>query len=375
MSPAILDPTATNDFAIQSGLPLNPELSMNHGIIASSVGTVPSYLTYDIRRLMLNQFSTAQVTEDKCWVTDRSLLPHELIEIRRICAVLTLPQTILNHMQPYWEGWVKSLRVLAEVRKKTAKKWLGKERENGDGSDAVNRRRGKLAWRDHWVFVENGVLNAQRKGRLSPISAQLHPLDLLTEIRGSERMGRSFAARHQSSLQRIVCMRFQQTASTTKHVYPPDLTKNNGNQSPSVEVDPARLAQSHNHELGDSALTRARLPAITDSLPDNDQGPHRQNHHSYGERPTIRGHTLRSETHSVSRSRTHVHHQEDSKSEWVIMDLGEDHGISPLLCLPHICDMSLIVPNLAFKSFLEILHHHAPQSVSSSFIQPPLADP
>ncbi|KAJ8091512.1 hypothetical protein PM082_024431 [Marasmius tenuissimus] len=48
MSPAILDPTATNDFAIQSGLPLNPELSMNHGIIASSVGTVPSYLTYDI---------------------------------------------------------------------------------------------------------------------------------------------------------------------------------------------------------------------------------------------------------------------------------------------------------------------------------------
>ncbi|KAJ8091511.1 hypothetical protein PM082_024430 [Marasmius tenuissimus] len=210
---------------------------------------------------------------------------------------------------------------------------------------------------------------------LKDVFAQLHPLDLLTEIRGSERMGSYFAARHQSSLQRIVCMRFQQTASTTKHVYPPDLTKNNGNQSPSVEVDPARLAQSHNHEPGDSALMRARLPAITDSLPNNDQGPHRQNHHSYGERPTIRGHTLRSETHFVSGSRTHVHHQEDSKSEWVTMDLGEDHGISPLLCLPHICDMSLIVPNLAFKSFLEILHHHAPQSVSSSFIQPPLADP
>ncbi|KAK1229251.1 hypothetical protein PQX77_007696, partial [Marasmius sp. AFHP31] len=231
--------------------------------------------------------------------------------------VVTLPQTIMHkYVQSYWEGWVKSLRVVARepVQSSVSKKRLRNKRESGDGSVTVNRvRRSRLDWRDRWLFVENGMLSI-RKER-DPRSIQLFPLDFLTEIRGSEGISRSFTAPNGNPLgmQRIICVKFEQTATSTKHVDPLDPTKVKGNQPPPVEVRFDRHAQSRKHEASGDA-SRFPSPVVTDSPTNNNQSPHPRDHDSYGERPVTCGLNPRPETDAGS----HTH-------EWIIIDLGGDY--------------------------------------------------
>ncbi|KAG7089092.1 hypothetical protein E1B28_010801 [Marasmius oreades] len=181
---------------------------------------LPKTCAYDIRKLMLIRFSTGQLLEDHFRVDDCSLSPYELIEIHRVGEVFTLPRTVIEqYVQPYWEGWVKSLRVVARESqhhpsKKSKGKRLEKDREN---EPSGRKRKTRLEWRDRWVFVKDGVLNL-RKNRLDPNTAQLLPLDSLVEIRGSEHIGRSITASsgnppHQ---QRIICAKFRSRVPTTR---------------------------------------------------------------------------------------------------------------------------------------------------------------
>ncbi|KAJ8089356.1 hypothetical protein PM082_014604 [Marasmius tenuissimus] len=238
----------------------------HHHSRSSGVAAVPNHSTYDIRRLMLIRFSTGQVLEDHFRVDDCSLSPYELIEIHRVGEVLSLPRTVIEqYVQPYWEGWVKSLRVVAREpthasSKKQKGKRLEKERENEDGSGAANRRRrSKLDWRDRWVFVKDGVLNL-RKNRLDPNTAQLLPLDSLIEIRGSEQIGRSFTATsgNPASQQRIICAKFRSRTSSTRFADPPDPANVEELQSP-----PFKLSSPFNptHNVSSSSKGKAKISA------------------------------------------------------------------------------------------------------------------
>ncbi|KAL0568647.1 hypothetical protein V5O48_013332 [Marasmius crinis-equi] len=199
--------------------------SEHHHHSQSGAQKVP---TYDARRLMLVRFSTGQMLEDHYRVDDCSISPYELIEIHRVGEIFTLPRMVIDlYVQPYWEGWVKSLRVVAKeqvpMSKKSKGKRLEKDRENETGSTASNRRRrSKLDWRDRWVFVKDGVLNL-RKERLDPNTAQLLPLDSLVEIRGSEQIGRSIIATsgNPPSQQRIICAKFRSRTTQTRFANPP----------------------------------------------------------------------------------------------------------------------------------------------------------
>ncbi|KAK1215002.1 hypothetical protein PQX77_022413 [Marasmius sp. AFHP31] len=239
----------------------------HHHSRSSGGAAVPHHSTYDIRRLMLIRFSTGQVLEDHYRVDDCSLSPYELIEIHRVGEVLSLPRTIIEqYVQPYWEGWVKSLRVVARQpahpssSKKQKGKRLEKERENEDGSGAANRqRRSKLDWRDRWVFVKDGVLNL-RKDRLNPNTAQLLPLDSLIEIRGSEQIGRSFTATSGNpvSQQRIICAKFRSRTSSTRFADPPDPANLEEPQYP-----PSKLSSPFNgtHNVSSSSKGKAKISA------------------------------------------------------------------------------------------------------------------
>ncbi|KAJ3915331.1 hypothetical protein F5877DRAFT_81942 [Lentinula edodes] len=74
---------------------------------------------------------------------------------------------------------------------------------------------GKLEWRERWVFIKDGVLHLKKENsELSSTTAQILPLDSLTEIRNADQLGRTLPS---SLPQYIVCAKFKTPITTTKH--------------------------------------------------------------------------------------------------------------------------------------------------------------
>ncbi|KAL0570437.1 dynein heavy chain, partial [Marasmius crinis-equi] len=117
---------------------LQPHHSKHH-YFQFAVAPAQKFSTYDTRGLMLIRFSTGQALDDHSKLAYYSLSPHE---IHRIGEIFTLPRTVIDlYVQPYWEGWVKSLRVVVKeqvpMSKKSKGKRLGKDRENKIGSTTM----------------------------------------------------------------------------------------------------------------------------------------------------------------------------------------------------------------------------------------------
>lgn len=72
-----------------------------------------SFSTYHPKLLTLIRFSTGQILEKHFTILDYGIKPYELIEIHRLGVMTKLPREItFKYIEPYWEGWVKSLRVI-----------------------------------------------------------------------------------------------------------------------------------------------------------------------------------------------------------------------------------------------------------------------
>ncbi|THU88145.1 hypothetical protein K435DRAFT_969599 [Dendrothele bispora CBS 962.96] len=86
----------------------------------------------------------------------------------------------------------------------------GHSRRAGSEHDSKKRRSPVYCdWRDRWVFIKDGVLNVWKE-RDDPTTAQYLPLADLTEIRGSEQLGRGMLGLTAStSSHRIVCAKFK----------------------------------------------------------------------------------------------------------------------------------------------------------------------
>ncbi|KAJ4471475.1 hypothetical protein J3R30DRAFT_1084140 [Lentinula aciculospora] len=72
-----------------------------------------SYSTYHPNFLNLIRFSTGQILEKHYTILDYEIQPYELLEVHRLGVVIKLPREItFKYIEPYWEGWVKALRIV-----------------------------------------------------------------------------------------------------------------------------------------------------------------------------------------------------------------------------------------------------------------------
>ncbi|KAJ3770891.1 hypothetical protein FB446DRAFT_130865 [Lentinula raphanica] len=71
------------------------------------------YTTYHPGLVTVIRFSTGQILERHYTISDYEIKPYELLEIHRLGVVTKLPREITSeYIEPYWEGWVKALRVV-----------------------------------------------------------------------------------------------------------------------------------------------------------------------------------------------------------------------------------------------------------------------
>ncbi len=111
---------------------------------------------YDPERLTLLRYSTGQVLEDDYTLDWYEIQPNELLELHRSGVFIRLPRTVLMpYVQPYWEGWVKALRVVGTPHRKN--------------SDPEVQ---KLEWRPRWVVVRDGELSLCKDRSVSVASDQ-----------------------------------------------------------------------------------------------------------------------------------------------------------------------------------------------------------
>lgn len=122
---------------------------------------------YDPDRLSLLRYSTGQVLEEDYTLEWYDIAPNELIEIHRTAVHVRLPRFHpFAYCQPYWEGWVKALRVVGTTSRK--------------GSDSDGQ---KLEWRPRWVVVRDGELSLC-KDRLVSVAFDHRGLSLMRRATG-----------------------------------------------------------------------------------------------------------------------------------------------------------------------------------------------
>ncbi|KAJ4468410.1 hypothetical protein C8J55DRAFT_492412 [Lentinula edodes] len=109
---------------------------------------------------------------------------------------------------------------------------------------------GKLEWRERWVFIKDGVLHLRKENsESSSTTTQILPLDLLTEIRNADQLGRTLPS---SLPQYIVCAKFKTPITTTKH-------------PASVSPEPSyarRASQSNNPSQTPDSYSTLKSPVI-----------------------------------------------------------------------------------------------------------------
>ena len=175
---------------------------------------------------MLFRFSTCQILEENFQISWYDIQPHELVELHSSFSppnfassvalptsipsspanIIALPQTkpaqkkpssstipyqadtltpsltaLPRHMpnsyiQPYWQGWVRALRVIWRTRPTLASDDPPVKDEGSN--ERVDRRHGEtIEWRERWVVIHDGIVNickspTVRESFLSLISNQ-----------------------------------------------------------------------------------------------------------------------------------------------------------------------------------------------------------
>lgn len=161
----------------------------------------------------LFRFSTCQILEEDCQVSWYDIQPHELVELHSsflpptfassLVSPMSIPSlptdsvaltqtksaqkkkaspitltdqkgdlpipsltALLRHtptlyIQPYWQGWVRALRVVSRIQTTPASDEpphpsLGDDDREGNG----DRKHGeRIEWRERWVVIHDGVIN------------------------------------------------------------------------------------------------------------------------------------------------------------------------------------------------------------------------
>lgn len=100
-----------------------------------------SFSTYHPNLLTLIRFSTGQILEKHFTILDYEIKPYELIEIHRLGVITKLPREVtFKYIEPYWEGWVKALRVVFREPRVVAEARL-------QARDEASRRREERSYR------------------------------------------------------------------------------------------------------------------------------------------------------------------------------------------------------------------------------------
>lgn len=197
----------------------------------------------------LLRFTTGQILEDDFHISWYELAPHELLELHASGAAQTsfktcfenalilsppptsfkshqqsqtrilipMPRHVsLKYIQPYWEGWVRALRVVYKdefdyvsgayhsKHGTSSASMLGSmavagtveigsvtgERNHKEIGDVRKRRKTRLEWRERWVVIRDGIVSLSRD-RQDPTPTHRMPLSSLTQLRGAEHLARS----------------------------------------------------------------------------------------------------------------------------------------------------------------------------------------
>jgi len=97
---------------------------------------------YDPQLFTLVRFTTGQILDDTSPLDWYDLQTEELLELHPAGFIVRLPRYIVSeYIEPYWEGWVKSLRRIFEVD---------------------NRGQSRLEWRERWLVIQNGMITVNR---------------------------------------------------------------------------------------------------------------------------------------------------------------------------------------------------------------------
>jgi hypothetical protein len=125
-------------------------------------GKLSASSPYSPKNMSIVRFSTGQVLEDDFTMSWYDIKPHELLEIHRTGIILRLPRHDLSaYVQPYWEGWVKSLRVIYKPSGSVIKSVEDARAQSGRTSS--NKKPAKeapqLEWKDRWVVISDGMLS------------------------------------------------------------------------------------------------------------------------------------------------------------------------------------------------------------------------
>ena len=64
------------------------------------------------------------------------------------------------YIQPYWQGWVRALRVVSRIRTTPASDEPHPLHEDNDREENGDRKHGeRIEWRERWVVIHDGVIN------------------------------------------------------------------------------------------------------------------------------------------------------------------------------------------------------------------------
>lgn len=168
----------------------------------------------------LLRFSTCQILDENCQVSWYDIQPHELVELHSSflpptflsslvspislpspqtdILALTQPKSIQKkksspitptdqgnfpppsltalprhtpalYIQPYWQGWVRALRVITRIQTTPASNEDNDREGNGD------RKLGeRAAWRESWVVIHDGVINICKRPNVRSLSLLLY---------------------------------------------------------------------------------------------------------------------------------------------------------------------------------------------------------
>lgn len=283
-------------------------------------------------RYALIMFSTGQLMEDDYSLSWYQLRPYELLELHPPGAIVRLPrENIPEYVKPYFEARVKALRVIWTEKELRAEKDRPRPGQSPADTSPVIRKRKKtkLEWRERWIIIHQGMLNLF-KDRSSSIPIHSSPLSSLQALRNAEDVLGVSAGTPQSS--RVVCAKFapaEPTYSPDRSYEPP--------VSPVADAwhDPwtGNVIESRESEDGTGPWSRRG------SKDDTFKGHKERRWGSSGEsRPDSRPGI--GSVHDIPLD-------DDTQGIWVILDMLED---------------------VAYANFLRILHRHAPDSVSSTFV-------
>ena len=79
-----------------------------------------------------------------------------------ILSLTALPRhTPALYIQPYWQGWIRALRVVSRMKTTPASDQPpNPPLEDNDREGNANRKQGEnIEWRERWVVIHDGVLN------------------------------------------------------------------------------------------------------------------------------------------------------------------------------------------------------------------------